>query len=209
MTKTIKSLLVDLKRAAGIHERLRLEHFIKFSEVFCPSGDAENIDDLWEGLKNALIKALDCLNKMRAKEGKALKSDILSRISDLNEHVDSINQIAKDNLDETYSKMISNVQGLLGQCELEKERLYTELAILSSKVDVTEECVRLKSHNQLFIEIIQKEREVGKKLNFILQEMNREVNTISSKACNTEISHLVVIMKEEIEKLREQVQNLE
>jgi uncharacterized protein (TIGR00255 family) len=92
---------------------------------------------------------------------------------------------------------------------MDQDRLYTELALMADRLDVTEECVRLRSHYELFMQILQDNDVVGKKLNFLLQEMNRETNTISNKASNADISHIVVEMKDEIEKLREQVQNLE
>jgi uncharacterized protein (TIGR00255 family) len=209
IAKAVRCLLEDLQKATGIREKLRLEHFIKFSEIFESCGGSREVEEIWYGVKDALVKALDSLYKMRKEEGDTITKDILFRIESLAQHVDNIEQEAKANLTGTYSKMVESANKLMVDNAVDKDRLYTELAIMANKVDVTEECVRLKSHNQLFINTIRNESVVGKKLNFILQEMNREVNTISSKANNISISHHVVEMKEEIEKLREQIQNLE
>ena len=103
-------------------------------------------------------------------------------------------------------KLTERIEKLTLDHSIDRDRLHTEIALLADKMDITEECVRLRSHNQVFLNILEKEEVVGKKLNFLLQEMNREANTISSKV---DISHTVVEMKEEIEKVREQVQNLE
>lgn len=207
--KAVRSLLENLKEEAGIIDEIKLDHFIKFSEVFEPFGEPKIVEEIWEEVHAALGKAITELQKMRKKEGGTLTKDILQRIDHLDINIRDIEEIAKKNLPEAYKKMVYCAQNLITDCEVQKDRLYAELAILASKIDVTEECVRMKSHDQLFRETVTQDKPVGKKLNFILQEMNREVNTISAKASNAEISHIVVEMKEEIEKLREQVQNLE
>ncbi len=207
--RSIRNLLTELKKETGVEEPLTLDHFLKFSEIFEPSENGKPDDHLWQQVKHALDQALENLNAMRLKEGSSLTDDLVQRIKQLGECVDAVERIAADNLRDKHQKMVERVGTLVDQYPLHEDRLYTEIAILSDRLDVTEECVRLKSHNQLFLETLGSDKPVGKKLTFLLQEMNREVNTISSKASSVEISHLVVEMKEEIEKLREQVQNLE
>jgi uncharacterized protein (TIGR00255 family) len=209
MAKRIRRLLDELRQATGVEEELCLEHFLKFSEIFEPLKEPEDGEKIWENLRVALTKALTDLKEMRDKEGSVLVRDIVGRVQDLEEHIDAIERIAQENLQNKYEKMVSRVQRLIKDRELDEERLNAEVVLMADRMDVTEECVRLRSHNQLFFRILEKEAAIGKKLNFLLQEMNREVNTISAKALNAEISHLVVEMKEEIEKIREQVQNLE
>jgi uncharacterized protein (TIGR00255 family) len=205
----VRDLLNSLRSESGVEEPLKLEHFLQYTEIFGTQEKIDQTDDLWKHTKTALDKALKNLKKMRIQEGETLVKDILSHLKQLKKDVLEIEKISSRNLKETHQMMVERVKTLVRDEFLNKDRLYTEIAIIADKLDVTEECVRLKSHHKLFTEIIDNEKQVGKKLNFLLQEMNREVNTISAKANNVTISHLIVQMKEEIEKLREQVQNLE
>jgi uncharacterized protein (TIGR00255 family) len=207
--QAIRSLLNDLRKRAGIREQLKLDHFLKFSEVFEARGGNRELEQLWLGVRKSLVSALEKLKTMRLQEGRALSRDIHQRIQSLNGHVHTIEKLSKSSIQETHKRTVERVRQIARDVQLDKDRLYTELALLADKLDVTEECVRLRSHHELFARALKEEDEVGKKLTFLLQEMNREVNTISAKSNHLEIGHLVVRMKEEIEKLREQVQNLE
>ena len=209
MILATRNLLEELRRTAGVREELKLEHFLKFSEIFESAKEPEGAEKTWDYVKDALQKALTDLKKMRDREGEILTHDILGRIQTLEEHVAAIEKITEVNLPDAYKRMKELVGKLIKDREIDQERLNTEIVLMADKMDITEECVRLRSHNQVFFQILQEEPVVGKKLNFLLQEMNREANTISSKAINADISHHVIEMKEEIEKLREQVQNLE
>ena len=106
-------------------------------------------------------------------------------------------------------KLTERVSALLNSKEIDEGRLEQEIALLAERLDITEECVRFHSHNKLFLESLESMEAPGRKLNFLLQEMNREANTIGAKASDAQISHIVVSIKEEIEKIREQVQNIE
>jgi len=207
--RLIRDLLTDLKAETGIQEDLSLDHILKFSEIFEAGEGGVEADEHWKGIQEALNAAVESLDGMRQKEGALLCADLKDRIRNMSVKVDAIDRLAQENQAEKHQKLVERIQQLLEQHAMDEDRLYTEIAILTDKLDVTEECVRLKSHNQVFTETLENGHAVGKKLNFLLQEMNREVNTISSKASHVEISHIVVEMKEEIEKLREQVQNLE
>jgi len=206
---SVKQLLETLRKETGINEPLKLDHFLQYSDIFEPHEKINDADLLWSHVESALNEAVTNLCDMRSREGKSLVRDLLKRVDELEKTVKKVKAIAKKNLPEAHQKMVDRVRNLVQDESLSNDRLYSEIAIIADKLDVTEECVRLKSHHQLFNSILKNETAVGKKLNFLLQEMNREVNTISSKANNAEISHLVVAMKEDIEKMREQVQNLE
>jgi len=206
---SIRKLLEDLRRETGVDESLRLDHFLQYSEIFEPHEKNENTDQLWMNVEKALNKAIENLCEMRIQEGKCLQKDLIHRLSALESAVEKVNSLAEKNIQETHNKMVERIRNLVRDEALNQDRLYTEISIMADKLDITEECVRLGSHHRLFRDILKHKTVVGKKLNFLLQEMNREVNTISAKANHAEISHLVVTMKEEIEKLREQVQNLE
>jgi uncharacterized protein (TIGR00255 family) len=205
----IRQLLEELREATGIKEELRLEHVLKFSEIFQPVNGNGDTDATWTGIQQALEKALDNLNAMRRNEGDALTKDLDLRIRILDGHLDTIERISKETSQQTFDKLSERVRKLLDGKEPASERIDMEVALLADKLDVTEECVRMRCHHRLFRETLEKESAVGKKLTFLLQEMNREANTISAKSLSTDISHLVVGIKDEIEKLREQVQNLE
>ncbi len=209
IARAVRSLLDEICRTTGIQEELRLDHILKFSEIFEPMKEPAGAEKMWEGVKTALIKALDDLKRMRDREGEELARDIVKRVRSLEMHLNAIERIAKKNIDNAYQKMVERVRILRKNQEVSEERLHAEIVLLADKLDITEECVRFRGHNVLFHKIMKESSVVGRKLNFLLQEMNREANTISSKANNMAISHHVVEIKEEVEKLREQVQNLE
>jgi uncharacterized protein (TIGR00255 family) len=146
---------------------------------------------------------------MRSKEGLELKKDIELRISSIENDLSKIERIAKNSTQEYFEKFKDKAKKLIDEFVDDEDRFLIELGILSEKHDVTEECIRLKSHMKLFYETLDNASDIGRKLNFICQEMNREVNTINSKSVSSDISHLGISIKEELEKIREQVQNIE
>ena len=146
---------------------------------------------------------------MRAQEGDSLVLDIRGRLQTLENDLTEIESISEENPDKQFVKLQARLTKLLQDIDMDPDRLKTEIALLADKSDITEECVRLRSHFQLLESTLKQQEPTGKKLNFLVQELNREVNTIGSKANNAEVNHLCVNMKGEIEKIREQVQNLE
>jgi uncharacterized protein (TIGR00255 family) len=138
-----------------------------------------------------------------------LGEDLKRRVEKLDEVLGKIESLSSQNVESYRQKLQNRISELLGDISLDEQRLSQEVALLAERSDVTEECVRFRSHNQQFLAALEEEVPVGKKLTFLLQEMNREANTIGAKALNVSISQLVIFLKEEIEKLREQVQNIE
>lgn len=207
--KAVHLLLRELRDATGIDEEPRLEHILHFSEVFESMKEPEAAEELWSGVREAIETALVDLKSMRKQEGDALVQDIVGRVRELESHVGAIEGQAEKNTEEAYQKLVARVKKIAAETGVDEDRLHTEIALLADKLDVTEECVRLRSHHTLFMQTLEDEEVVGKKLNFLLQEMNREANTIGTKASDASVSHRVVEMKDQIEKLREQVQNLE
>ena len=201
--------LLSLKKELNLSGKVKLEHLLAFSDIFLPDVDEDVSDKTWNYIKKALIKALEDLKKMRLSEGKELSADLISRIEKLDKNIKKIEKLSKSRTDKELIKLKERIANLQLSDELDEGRLELEIAILASKLDVTEECIRIKSHNKMFLEILSSDEPVGRKLNFLLQEMTRESNTIGAKACDAEISHLVIDIKEEVEKLREQVQNIE
>jgi uncharacterized protein (TIGR00255 family) len=207
--KAVHRLLRQVQKTAGTRETLKLDHYLKFSEILEPDGNFTADEELWNSVRQAVEKALVQLKAMRDQEGAILAVDLASRIRVLEDRVGTIETLAKERAPETLKRMRERLQQLVQDAEIDENRLLLEIALLSDRMDITEECVRLRSHAEVFLGALDRDSGVGKKLTFLLQEMNREVNTICAKASSADISHLAVDMKDEIEKLREQVQNLE
>lgn len=201
-------LIKKIKKAANVKDEIKLEHLLSSKEIFT-SQDAELSKAEFEIVKSALNKALDKLILMKKKEGAELSRDLSVRIEKIIETVSFIEAEFKKSINEYHIKLKQRIQELTGGVEINEDRLNLELALIADRADITEECVRLRSHLKFFKESLKNEKEPGKKLNFLCQEMNRETNTISSKSISTSIIHSSVLMKEEIEKIREQIQNIE
>ena len=207
-------LLERLRQVAGFEEPVRLEHLLRFSDIFTtPDEDEASVasaDEVaWRVVQAALDGATKALQAMRRQEGEALQADLLARADAIEAALVQVEQRAPERVTEARQKLHDRLQDLLESQRLNEERLELEIALLADKLDVTEEGVRLRSHLALFREALHSDEPVGRKLNFLAQEMGREINTIGSKANDAEIAHLAVEMKEELEKIREQVQNVE
>jgi len=210
LLKGYRDLLQNMQDEAGIEEPIRLEHLMNFNEIFISrETDEQTIEACWELVKNATGDALVNLNRMRRQEGEQLKNDLDNRVRHIDEHLETIKGMVKDRVPEARDKLLERIHHLLEDDSFDKERLELEVAVLADKMDVTEEIVRLQSHIKFFRQALEQNQSVGRRLNFLLQEMNREINTIGSKANSSEISHHVVQVKETLEKIREQVQNIE
>ena len=202
------SLIKKIKKAAGIIEDIKLEHLLNSKEIFT-SQDTELSKGELDVIKTALNKALDRLIQMKRKEGAELSRDFSNRIEKISSKVSGIENDYRSSIEEYHVRLKLRIQELMENVEINEDRLNLELALIADRADITEECVRLKSHLKFFKESLKNEKEPGKKLNFLCQEMNRETNTISSKSVSTSIIHSSVLIKEEIEKIKEQLQNIE
>jgi len=208
--KAYIKLLNDLRKAAKIKEKVRLEHLLKFSEVFEVPKDEQSDEREWVVVEEALRGALDGFNTMRRNEGGELEKDLQRRIQWLSETVEKIERLSREKIPEERKRLHDRIAQLVeDKSIIDQNRLELEIALLADKLDVTEECVRFRSHTKFFLETVPSADSAGRKLNFLVQEINREANTIGSKTNDSEIAHLVVQMKEELEKIREQLQNIE
>lgn len=198
----------DLKKQSNINEELRLDHLLSNKDLF--SGNKIEIsEEDFEFIKETLNKAIDELDIMKTNEGSELAKDLRQRTKEIETKVDEIKANVSDTIDEYHSLLKERIKNLIDDVNINEERLETELAILADKADITEECVRLKSHLKFFNDSLNTEESNGRRLNFLCQEINREANTIASKTLSSEISHKSIFIKEEIEKIREQIQNIE
>ena len=166
-------------------------------------------EEIWSDTKIALEQALQRFVAMRETEGEKLRQEVLSRLQTIIQHLTVVEAEAPTMQQNYYDRLYQKLQTLLEDQSIDAQRLVTEAAVFSEKVAIDEETVRLRSHLQQCADLLEAKEPVGRKLDFLVQEMNREVNTIGSKAQNLSITQLVVEMKSEIEKIREQIQNIE
>lgn len=201
--------LKALKEKYSLSGEITLKEFLSIPDLF-KVDKAENIEDkIWPCIKTAVNRALADLAAMRKQEGDNLKKDLMKRLHLLADGIGHIEKICPDNVAIHREKLTQKINGVLNGVPTDPTRLEEEVAYIAERCDITEECVRFGSHIKQFGSTLRKADAVGKRLNFLLQELNREANTIGAKASDAKISHLVVELKEEIEKMREQVQNIE
>lgn len=202
-------MLNDLRKAVKLRESVKLQHLLQFSEIFEPK-EFENTDAKeWEATEKALAEAVDALATMRRKEGQELEKDFRTRLAILSDLTGKVEGLSKDQVPRERTRLRERIAQILEKETIDEGRLEMELALLAERLDVTEECVRFRSHVRFFEQAFASPEPAGRKLNFLVQEMNREINTMGSKSSDTAIAHLVVQAKEELEKIREQLQNIE
>ncbi len=208
--KAYRSLLESLRKEAALQGEITLDHLLKFSEVLEVDEFDAGDEKEWAVVQRAILAALEETCTMRRREGGELKKDLVARLKFLEERIAKVEELAKQRLPEQRRRMEDRLKELLGDSSVvDDRRLEMELTLFADKLDITEECVRFRSHNKFFLQAMGSEEAAGRKLNFLVQEMNREANTIGAKANDPEIAHTVVEMKEELEKIREQLQNIE
>lgn len=208
--KAVNKLLQQLQKSVKSKEGVKLEHLLHFSEIFETKDAGDNDEQEWKMFAKALGMAVDSLKAMRMKEGSELSKDLRTRVTGLGSTLDTIESLSKKRIPEERLKLQERIAQLVSDKNIvDNQRLELEITLLSDRLDVTEECVRFRSHNKFFLEALASKDSEGRKLNFLIQEMNREANTIGSKCNDVQISHLVVGVKEELEKIREQLQNIE
>lgn len=210
LARKYRKALAQIAGDCEISDDVSVERIAQFPDVITREQRAEDLEeDVWPHLEKAVRAALEGCDKMRLQEGTILKRDLSERldfftktINDIETQVPVLVQQRHQALGERLAKLLDNVT-------LDPQRLAQEVAILSDKTDVTEEIVRLRSHISQFSLFMGEEVAVGRKLDFLIQEFLREVNTIASKINDASIAHLTVALKSELEKMREQVQNIE
>ena len=208
--KNYGKMLKEMRSLANIDEPLKLDHILKFDDVFeSRKEDEKNLEVIWSCTKEAVASALKLLNTMRQKEGQELGDDLKKQVNDISGLLSKITELSSQRGPETRKKLTERIQKMVSDEHFDPERMEMEIAILVDKMDINEEAVRLQSHLKFFLEALDGEQPVGRRLNFLCQEINRELNTIGSKANDSDIAHHVVIGKEKLEQIREQVQNIE
>ncbi len=171
--------------------------------------EAIDLEQGWLLVEPALADAIEALNTMKKREGAQLEQDMRARINRIQAGLGDIEERAPHRVAQVKQRLHDRLAEWLDKEHIDPQRLAMEVTLFADRSDITEECVRLRTHCDAFLEALRADDSAGRRLNFLLQEMNREVNTIGSKSNDAEISHRVIALKEELEKIREQVQNIE
>lgn len=203
------SLMQQLRDRYKIEGEIDLRTLSGLPDLFTWEHATVSEDETWALVREVVEKSCESMNGMKNREGAALASDLHLRLRIIREALDKVAARAPLRPQEAKERMLSRIKPLLDDVEMDPLRIAQEVAMLADRLDCTEECVRLAAHLDQFRSLCDGPEMAGRKLNFLLQEMNREANTIGSKANDVDIAHAVIVMKEEIERLREQVQNVE
>jgi uncharacterized protein (TIGR00255 family) len=199
----------ELAHLLGTDEPVTLDMITRFDDIFIAESDTEDLDALRAFLSALVGEALDSLDTMRANEGRALAKDLLDRLGLIRQSLAAA-EARLPQLNDLYTERLrARIHELAVSTDLAQDRLAMEVALAAERGDVTEEVVRLKSHLDHAEEMIRGEEPAGRKLNFLSQEMQREMNTLGSKVRDTEVVRQVLDMKSELERIREQIQNIE
>jgi len=201
--------LRSLSGEFDLGDDLKLSNLIKIPDIFNVQKTPDDEEQIWNDISQVAHEALDQFLNMRISEGKKLKNDIISKANAIEQMVGEVEKISPTTVENYRKKLVLKLEEILASKDIDEQRIITEAAIFAEKIAVDEETVRLKSHISQFKDMLDSSEAVGRKLDFIVQEMNREVNTIGSKAQDLNITKIVVDMKSEIEKIREQIQNIE
>jgi len=199
----------QVKRALRLRGEVSLPQLLAFPDVVRLEEAREDAAAIWADLEQAVGAALQELLRMRAEEGARLAADAVARLDRIEALVDQVTRRAREVVADYAGRLRQRLTELLGEVPLDEGRLAAELALFAERSDITEELTRLRSHLAHYRETVAGEGAVGRKLEFLLQEMGRETNTIGAKANDLEISRAVIAIKGELESLREQVQNVE
>jgi len=209
LAKTYKRLLLDLQDKLGLEASLGLDTLLHFRDIFVFEEDEKSRAQAWKVLEMAVDQSVKQCIQMRKEEGLAIETDFNERLKQLETLSSEVENRTPLVVLEVRDRLQKRIEELLGQGELDESRLAQEVAILAERSDITEEVIRFRSHIQQFRALLKASGPRGRQLEFLLQEMHREINTIGSKANDVEIAQKVIQIKTELERLREQVQNVE
>jgi len=209
LVKAYVNIFNELNRELGSEQPLDFSFFSHVRDVIIIKHENLDLEAMWPDVKEVIEEALVSLETMRDNEGRAIEKDFLNRLLQITQNIGEIKERSKISIDEYRNKLIEKVKKLIKDIEINEERVMQEVAFVAERCDITEELVRIESHVEQFRYYISTDDAVGRRLDFLVQEINREINTIGSKASDSFISQRAVEVKAELEKLREQIQNVE
>lgn len=209
LLKSYITVFNELNRELGTEKPLDLAYFYQLKDVITVIEENCEVEELWPDLKVMIEQAMLSFDNMKKNEGRAIEKDFLDRLEKIAKYINEIRERSKETVKDYAKKLKQSIKDLIKNIEINNDRLFQEVAFMAEKSDITEELVRMESHLKQFKDFMKQDNAVGRKLDFLLQELHREINTIGSKASDSTISHYVVEVKAELEKLREQIQNIE
>ncbi|MBC3898315.1 YicC/YloC family endoribonuclease [Acetobacterium malicum] len=210
LAKNYISVLNEIRRLDSmIGDDLSLSLISKFPDVIMIEEDIDDYESIWLKIQPVLEKTLEEVDASREREGSALKKDVVNRCCIVRDHVKKIKEKSPDMLVRYRDELREKISSYVESVEIDEKRLLTEVALMTDKLNIDEELTRLQSHLDRLEDMVEETEPVGRKLDFLIQEVNREINTIGSKASDLAIANIVVDVKSEIEKIREQIQNIE
>ena len=201
--------LQQLEKQFGLRYDVTVSTLARYPDILTVQQAAVDEDAVWQAVQQVTDQALDRFIAMREREGERLQADVLSRADTILKAVSAVEERSPRTVQEHMQKVEARMRELLDGAAVDESRLLTEAAIYADKIAVAEETVRLRSHIDQLRQLLDSGEAIGRKLDFLVQEMNRETNTIGSKCCDIELTRIVVDIKAEIEKIREQIQNIE
>ncbi len=201
----LRSVAEDL----NVADDLTLSKLIKLPDIFNVQKTPDNEEEVWNDVSEVAAEALERFVAMRETEGEKMRLDVLEKSECIMEMVAKVEELSPQTAENYRERLYKKLSEVLESRDIDEQRILTEAAVFAEKIAVDEETVRLRSHISQLRELVNSDESIGRKLDFIVQEMNREVNTIGSKAQDLGITKLVVDMKAELEKIREQIQNIE
>jgi uncharacterized protein (TIGR00255 family) len=209
LVRSYLSVFNQLKEEFGVDGEIRPDEFCQMKDVVLVKPQEIDMVEVRQGLKEALRFALDSCDRMRIQEGKAVEEDFLKRLTIIERHLEDIEKRAPLVVEEYKARLKDKVSRVCPDLKLDENRILQEVIIFADRCDITEEIVRTRSHLGQFRHYLSVDDAVGRRLDFLLQEIHREINTMSAKASDSSISEMTVEIKAELEKLREQAQNVE
>lgn len=209
LARSYVEALRELAGKFGLKDDVSVSTVSRFSDIFTVLKSPEDEDRVWNAVRVTADQAIAEFVRMRESEGERLRADIAARAEVIRSLVDAVEQRSPDTVEEYRQKLAARMSELLPDTPADESRLMMEAALYADRVSVTEETVRLRSHLTELRRMLDAEGPTGRKLDFLMQEMNREANTIGSKASDVQIARMVVDIKAELEKIREQIQNIE
>ena len=208
LARTVHAMLETLKQEFKLAEEISLATILSFKDIIAPEKETPETQHDWDTLQRAVGQALDGLQQMQEAEGDAIANDMRARTSVIRQGIGAIENLFPTALAARQQALRERISKWCEGVELDEARMAQEIAYIADKSDITEELIRAQSHLKQFEQWLASSEAVGRKLDFLIQELNREVNTMGSKANDSQISQTVVLIKNELEKIREQVQNI-
>ena len=209
LLKEYKKIIDEVANELGVAPSIDVIRAMQLNDLVVSVEDESGLKEDYSAIKDAVLSAVESLADMRSFEGEKLYNELFSLMAEVKDNVHKIREKRESLIDQYYAKIKDKIKSIIENINIDEHRLYQEVAYIIDKTDITEELTRLGSHLSHFEKIVNENEPVGKKLDFLFQEMNREINTIGSKANDFDIMSYVISLKNDIEKAREQAQNIE